>query len=184
MNEDIDIPKITNEFETFNVKGFNKEQVNGELRKSENEIFYIYLEYSKGFSEAIYPKNSYFNLTKNYYKNGNIEIKGTSFNNGSEYGIWYEFSEEGKLIKEINTDDGYSFGWKEILEYCDKKNIKLEEGYPKQGGIKTEIYKNEESGSKVWKITYYDYDKMQLIEVTLDGKTGKELKKIELELED
>lgn len=183
MEQEIIIPKITKEFETFDIKSYNEGKINGKLHKYKNEELYIYIDYSKGYSKAVYADNNYFNSTKNYFRNGNIEIKGISFNNGSEYGIWYEFNKEGKLIKEINTDEGYNFGWKDILEYCYKNDIKLDKGYPKQGGIKTEIYKNEENDKKVWLITYYNYKKKQYLSITLDGKTGLLLKEKEIALD-
>lgn len=175
--EEMIVPKITKETEMidkelFKVKSFKIEK---------NNLVEEYTKASVGLSKATYDKFSNFHIVKNYLPNGKIENKGVVFNNGSEYGIWYEFDKEGNLIKEINTDEGYDFGWKNIIEYCNQNNIILEKGYPKRGGIKTEVFKNEESGTKVWIISYYDYKKEKYLEITLDGKTGKELKIRELE---
>jgi hypothetical protein len=143
---------------------------------------YIYTGASIGYSNAIYLIDSYFSVTKNYFKNGNIEIKGVAFNNGSEYGIWYEFDDEGKLIKEINTDEGYTFGWKDIISYCEANKIPLTKGYKEFDGFQTRIYKKEsEKSKKIWVITYLLPVGDKLMEITLDGKTGKELKRKKLD---
>ncbi len=108
---------------------------------------------------------------KLFYSDGNIKEKGLYFNNGSQYGIWYEFDEKGNLVKEINTDEGYSFGWKEVIAYCEKKEIELTEGY-ERGGYQTEILKQEKSGKKVWVISYL-LSPVLICKETLDGITGK-----------
>ncbi len=188
MDEKIIIPEVTKKFETFDIEEFH---INNKSRfdKILNDTHTIYTgdkknsDIKSGFSKKIYYENSVFFKIKNYYPNGNIEIKGLRFNNGSEYSIWYEFDEKGKLIKETNTDVGYDFGWDKIIQYCDNNSITLEKGYPKQGGIKTEIYKNDDDGNKVWEISYYDYKKEQYLGITLDGKTGKLLKEQVLEFE-
>ncbi len=183
MDEKIIIPEVTKEFEVFNIEKFNKEKINGQIIINDENKYTIFIDYSNGYNKSTYIKNSNFYIVKNFYLNGKIEIKGLRFNNGSEYGIWYEFNEKGKLIKETNTDIGYDFGWDKIMQYCDNNSITLEKGYPKQGGIKTEIYKNDDGGNKVWEISYYDYKKEQYLGITLDGKTGKLLKEQVLEFE-
>ncbi len=181
-NKKIIIPEVTKEFEKINSSLFEDANSNN-ISIIESGLLKKFVKAKVGYSELSYIDNSIFIIIKNFFPNGNIEIKGLEFNNGSEYGIWYEFDEKGKLIKETNTDVGYDFGWDKILEYCNKNNIILEKGYPKQGGIKTEIYKNDDDGNKVWEISYYDYKKEQYLGVTLDGKTGKLLKEQVLEFE-
>ncbi len=185
MEQEIIIPQITKEFEEFNIEEFQAKNISKVIEEI-NERYIVYTGDTKktkvksGYSKGIYLKDSYFSITKNFYPNGGIEIKGISFNNGSEFGTWYEFNKEGKLINEINTDEGYDFGWLDVVKYCHKHDIQLEKGYPKRGGIKTEIYKNEEEGKKVWTISYYKPKTDEYIEVTLEGKTGKEIKRRDL----
>lgn len=186
MDNKIIVPEMTKEFEEFDIEKFQIKNTSiFEEQIDNNYIVYSgdkkHAKIKSGFSKGIYFKGSYFSITKNYFPNGMIEIKGITYNNGSEYGIWYEFDKEGKLIKEINTDAGYNFGWKDVFTYCHKNNIELEKGYPKRGGIKTEIYKNEENGKKIWTISYYKIKKEEYLEVILDGKTGKELQRRALE---
>lgn len=183
MNSNINIPQVTKDFEKFDIKYYNENKINSEVRKLEDNTLEIQLDYSEGYSKVVYYDDSYFYVVRNFYKNGNIEIKGVRFNNGSEYGVWYEYNEDGELLKEVDMDEEYDFGWDKIIQYCEDNEIVLEKGYPKKGGIKTEIYKNEEDGKKVWTISYFDYLKKQYIGVTLDGKTGKLIKEQELEFE-
>ncbi len=186
IEQEIIIPQITKEFEEFNIEEFQAKNISKVIEEI-NERYIVYTGDTKktkvksGYSKGIYLKDSYFSITKNFYPNGGIEIKGISFNNGSEYGTWYHYDEKGNLTKEENIDEGYDFGWLDVIKYCLKNDIQLEKGYPKHGGVKTEIYKNEEEGKKVWTISYYKPKTDEYIEVTLDGQTGKEIKRRDLE---
>ncbi len=83
-----------------------------------------------------------------------IREKGVLINEGPQIGIWYEFDEQGNLIKEIDTDKGYE-----------------------TSGFQTTIYKEEsEQGNNIWKIEYQSSGD-QTTEIILDGITGKELDK-------
>ncbi len=181
MEQKIIIPKITDEFEKFDIEKFQKHNLS-RYDQIENTHHIIYSgdlrndSVQAGFSKVTYPLNSYFRITKNYYKNGNIEIKGISFNNGSEYGIWYEFNEESKLIKTINTDKGYDFSWEKVITFCEEKKISLTKGFKEFAGFQTRILKREENGKKVWVISYLLPVGDKIKEITLDGKTGKEIK--------
>jgi hypothetical protein len=183
MEQEVIIPEINKKFETFDIQDFNKkvDNVSGVRRIKKDEILIEEDYQNPGFSRITYFFDSNFYLLKLFFENGNIKEKGISFNNGSEFGVWYHYNEKGSLIKEENTDIGYDFGWLDVIKYCHKNDIQLEKGYPKRGGIKTEIYKNEEEGKKVWIISYYKPKTDEYIEVTLDGKTGKEIKRRDLE---
>ena len=174
------LPEIDSSFEKFDIEEFNERKKNRLTHEQKNDSLTIYTGGNAGYSIAIYLTNSYFGIVKNYYKkNGNIEIKGISFNHGSEYGIWYKFDEQGNLIETIDTDAGYDFTWEQVIHYCEENKIKLIKGY-KRSGFKTKIYKEEsEEGNKIWVITY-QISGDQLIELTLDGKTGEELKRKEI----
>jgi len=183
MEQEFIVPQVTKELEKFDIGSFNKEvdEISGKriLNTEENYIEEDYQD--PGYSRVIYNDSHSFYILKLFFDNGDIHKKGIMFNNGSNYGIWYEYNEEGKLISETNTDEGYDFDWQKIVEYCEKNSIKLTKGQPKSGGVDTEIYQNELEDRKVWQLTYYNYDTEQLFEVILDGKTGEELKKRELE---
>lgn len=178
-NQEIVIPKIDKEFEKFDKETFSKENIRGKRTEITKDFFIEEDTQSPGYAKQIFFNTSVFSILKLYFENGNIEKKGIAFNNGSEYDIWYEFDEKGKLIKEINTDKGYDFGWKEIINYCNKEKIILTKGY-ETSGFQTTIYKEENDGNKIWVITY-QISGDQLIELTLDGKSGKELNEKQLE---
>ena len=177
-DQEIIIPKIDNKFEKFDIDKFNPLEDNLVIKLDK---YYIKrLKQSFGFAEHLILENAFFSIFKLYFDNGYIKEKGISFNNGSEYGIWYEFDQEGNLINETNTDTGYDFGWKKVILYCEAHKIPLTKGYV-TSGFQTTIYKEKnEQGANVWVITYQIAGD-QLLELTLDGKTGKELNRKKLE---
>ncbi|MFL0062334.1 hypothetical protein, partial [Tenacibaculum maritimum] len=178
MKQEIIIPEITNEFEKFDIKKYTSEKENYFLE--ENELLVKRMSQSFGYGKHIIYPNSYFSITKLFYKNNNIKEKGISFNNGSEYGVWHEFDENGKLIKTINTDEDYGFDWKAVILYCEKNKIPLTKGFKEFDGFQTRIFKNEIDNRKLWEITC-QISGDELLKITLDGETGKELKKEKLE---
>jgi len=179
MNDKIIIPEITKEFEKFDIANYDSKNENSFIK--EDNFLVKRMSQSFGFGKHIVIENSYFSITKLYYKNKNIKEKGISFNNGSEYGIWYEFNQEGKLIKEINSDDGYDFGWEKIIAYCEEKEIPLTKGFKEFDGFQTSVYKREEENKKLWIISFLLPVGDKIMEITLDGKTGKEIKQKEID---
>ncbi|MGO3184486.1 MAG: hypothetical protein ACTIJ9_16785 [Aequorivita sp.] len=183
MNQII-IPVVTKEFETFDINTFNKEvdKLSGK-RVILKEKVYIEEDFQDpGYSKVIYDSSSPFYIMKLYFESGNIKEKGIYFNNGSEYGIWYEFNEEGQMVQEIDTDKGYNYLWKDIINYSEEHNFVLTKGKLKGGGIPTEIYKTELEDKKVWQITYYDKKAEKIFQIILDGKDGALLNKKEVKL--
>ncbi|GEQ86357.1 hypothetical protein ULMS_18650 [Patiriisocius marinistellae] len=181
MEQEMIIPQVNKEFETIDPNIFDGKGSNFEV-VLENEHL-IYTSADIGYGKSTFFTNSYFKSLTSYYKNekNGVRKKGIMFINGSKYGTWYEFNENGLLINEINTDEGYEYSWENIIDYCSKNEIKLSSGYPNRGGIKTEIYQNEDCGLLVWTISYFNTKKSEYLEITLDGKTGKEIKRRELE---
>ncbi len=181
-NQNNFIPAIDNSFEKFDIKEFEvkKDSISKKYIIS-NEVFYQEAEkQSLGYIRRTYYNKSYFMMVKKFFDNGNIQEKAISFNNGYPIGIWYEFDEAGNLIREIDTDRGYDFGWKEILSYCGQHKITLAQGY-ETSGFQTTIYKEESaSGANIWVITH-QVSGDQLEEITLDGKTGTVLGKKQIE---
>lgn len=175
------IPEITKDFETFDTSIFKDDISRFDVQNEDGLI--VYTRANIGFGKVTFFNNSYFKIVKSYYPNNKgIRKKGVMFNNGSAYGTWYEFNEDGKFVSEVNMDKGYNFGWKDILKYCDKQNIELKKGYIGRGGVPTEIYKTELEGDKVWQITYFDKKAEKIFQVILDGQNGELLNKKEVEL--
>ncbi|AUX18932.1 hypothetical protein AQ623_12105 [Flavobacterium columnare] len=76
-------PIVTKNFEKFDKKYYD------ELKIKYNDVSFTiylkdnsYLELTDSSYRLTVP-NSYFTLTKGYYKNGNIKIKGSALNNNS-----------------------------------------------------------------------------------------------------
>ncbi len=174
------IPKVNNKFEKFDLVNYNQRKRKEITREVKNDTLSIFMDTKAGYSIGEYPLDGFFNVTRIYYINTNIETKGVSFINGSSYGIWYEFDEEGNLVKEINTDEGYKFGWQQVIDYCEKKEINLTRGYKEFDGYQTEILKQEENDKKIWVISYL-VSPVLICKETLDGVTGKLLNSEELE---
>ncbi|MFK7004833.1 hypothetical protein BWK63_13525 [Flavobacterium covae] len=172
-------PIVTKDFEKFDKKYYD------ELKIKYNDVSFTiylkdnsYLELTDSSYRLTVP-NSYFTLTKGYYKNGNIKIKGSALNNNSQckIGTWYEFGEDGKLIKETNYNAPYKFTFEQILQFCEKEKIPLTKG-PITGGIHTEIARGMDNALKknVWYVSWFKQS--DLIETfVLDAETGKVIDK-------
>ncbi|AZA55542.1 hypothetical protein EG348_10690 [Chryseobacterium sp. G0201] len=172
------IPIIDNRFEKFDVNSFNTNSTKDYFYISKDSTIYIQETQSFGYVESQFNLNTYFKINKFFFKNGNVKMKGYLFHEGSAIGIWYHFDESGKLIKEENTDDGYDFKPEDVVKYCESHKIKLPKGY-QDSVYQTSVYKKEIDGKKVWQISYViAVGKEEFIEeITLDGKTGKLIKK-------
>ncbi|WP_326981325.1 hypothetical protein VUJ46_13780 [Chryseobacterium sp. MYb264] len=179
--EESTILQLNNKVEKFDVLTFQKRKKNNSYLIKTEDCTVKSFSYKNGFVEYFYPQNLYFNLGKNFHKNGIIKDKGISFNEGSAIGIWYHYNEEGSLIKEEDTDSGYLFKPRDIVKYCEKNNIKLSKGYHERDGYQTSVYKNELDGKKVWLLSYIiSLNKQEKeVKITLDGQTGKVIKREE-----
>lgn len=164
------IPTIDNKYEKFE-KDMTESRVD---IKTEN-TYIIYTSANSGYGITYFYKQEYFSLIKNFYPSKKLENKGIKFNDGSRIGIWYYFDDSGKLIKEENTDEGYDFSPEKVVKYCEKNKINLPKGYH-DSGFQTQVLKHDFEGKKVWKIIHKITDD-KIEEITLDGKTGKELQR-------
>lgn len=148
--------------EKFDIERFNKNSINEEfvINLIDGSSIKQYGNSRSGYVEIVKPKNNDFiEIYKSYFTNGKIEIIGESFPNDFEKGIWKEFDEQGKLIKETNYDKGFDYTWEDLLKFLKKRNVNPKNRY-------TDIHK--ENGN--WRLSYikgiYIYD------VILEGKTG------------
>lgn len=111
----------------------------------------------------------YLTIYKEYFANGNIHIKGLDSWLGCEIGNQYFFDERGQLIKVNQTDVGYDFNFEDVLNFCKKAKILLE------NNRHCRIQKRVFEGLNVWHITaIYPkyYEKNKYVTIILDGKTG------------
>lgn len=181
------MPKIDNKFEKFDLSIFKNSKLEDDVLR-ENLKDGSYVEYhrsreSRGIVNT--PKNSYFTITKNFYKSGNIKLKGLYLNvawGGFKKGIWYEFNEKGELIKEIDYDKPYHFSFEDILAFCAKEKIPVDKGPILQStGYHTMITRNEDvkTSGAVWEIKWLKKPDIEE-SIKLDGKTGKILERKEV----
>ena len=180
QNKSLMIPEIDNKFEIFDnfkYNNFKNNTSNTASIKLENGAYIEMIKVKSG--SAYYETNSesYFKITKDYYPNGIIKSKGISANIGTfQKGIWYEFDEEGKLIKEIDYDKPFKFTFEDILKFCEKENIEIKKGPILQNGWHNRIFRSVENAQPIWSIEHLK--KRDLVEIIkLDGINGKILGK-------
>nr|WP_314474886.1 hypothetical protein [uncultured Capnocytophaga sp.] len=178
------LPTVTDEFEVFD------EALYKAMEKNEiGDVFYYYkdgsfLQMWKGktsFVYKYYPFNSFFYLYKGFYSsNKYIKEKGINYVRGFAKGLWYDFDEKGHLIKTTDYDAPFTFSFEDILAYCRAHRIEVTKGYQRIG-FHNRIHRFVNAdGSCYWTIEHLKRD--DLIEaIYLDGKTGKEINRIEIE---
>ena len=178
------LPTVTDEFEVFD------EALYKAMEKNEiGDVFYYYkdgsfLQMWKGktsFVYKYYPFNSFFYLYKGFYSsNKYIKEKGINYVRGFAKGLWYDFDEKGHLIKTTDYDAPFTFTFEDILAYCRAHRIEVTKGYQRIG-FHNRIHRFVNAdGSCYWTIEHLKRD--DLIEaIYLDGKTGKEINRIEIE---
>lgn len=174
------IPEVDNKLEKFDsIKFSNEADIKFQiLRKTEQDGSYIEMSQSKSMKSYVEtPLNSYYRITKIYYTNGNIKSKGLSSNTGYfQKGIWYEFDEQGNLVKEVDYDKPFKFTFEDILKFCEKENIEIKKGPISQSGWHNIISRKIETDKPIWKIERLKFSDLVEI-ITLDGITGKVIKR-------
>lgn len=174
------IPEVDNKFEKFDsIKFSNEADIKFQiLRKTEQNGSYVEMSQSKSMKSYVEtPLNSYYRITKIYYTNGNIKSKGLSSNTGYfQKGIWYEFDEQGNLVKEVDYDKPFKFIFEDVLRFCEKENIEIKKGPISQNGWHNTISRKIENDKPIWKIERLK--RPDLVEIiTLDGIKGKVIKR-------
>lgn len=191
------IPVINDQPEKFDVLVFSKD-----LKKNRKDKIYInerensfivndktgknlvsYSRSHKGssFSGYDYSLNPLFGVYKEFYPNNVLKTKGVYCWFGFKLGTWYYYDENGKLLSTENTDEGWDFTYKMVLDYCRKNNISLER---QEYGVRTQIrkYFSEEKNSNFWIVSYADKNKGVERILHLDSKNGKVLNELETEI--
>lgn len=175
QNKSLMIPEIDKKFEQFDSIRFNlsvKESpdIVRQFQPNGNYVEMSISKTDKSYIESF--KDTYYMILKFYYPNGNIKKKGAGFHDFFSKGIWYEFDEKGKLIKEVDYDKPYKFTFEDILKFCEKENIEIKKGPILQNGWHNRIFRNVENDNPIWSIEYLK--KKDLVEIIkLDGITGK-----------
>ncbi|MGV0925395.1 hypothetical protein [Empedobacter tilapiae] len=178
-------PTVDNKFETFDKILLQKLEKKNHISEYDSNNNYIELLLTiKTITYRFTLKDSYFQKVKVYNRNGNILAKGLTLNlpwSTFRKGIWYDFDEKGKLIKETNYDEPYKFTFEDILKFCEKENIRVDKGPILQStGFHTTIYRDVENGQPWWEIKRLKTpDTLEIIK--LDGITGEVLSRTEQE---
>ncbi len=132
------------------------------------------------FSGYDYSQNPLFGVYRQFYPNNILKEKGRYCWFGFKIGDWYHYDEDGKLISVENTDQGFDFTYKMLLNYCKQNKIPLEKR--EEGGFVTSIFKTVKENTSLWIIRYFgmsDSDPTRKVDkfIMLDGKTGKTVEK-------
>ncbi|OXA91643.1 hypothetical protein [Flavobacterium hercynium] len=205
-----------NFFERFPIESWNTEFV--DFKTSDRSQYYIYkgLEfYPTGSAQYweiyVYPqKDQFYTVVYQYDKKSyKIRRKGKVFGwdpytETFKIGIWYEYNEQGKLIKEIDEDKKFGkFSYNELLQFLDKeKLISLKKGLKddvnRRNKMVGSFYSSETSDKKLWSV-YVHTGLSYTIETPdnqigetrtqpgkryfIDGNTGEVIKRTEETLE-
>lgn len=119
---------VTKDFETFDIKRFDQNK-----NKAEDYVYTLpdgsrireFGDEESGYFSQIVTEKSLFTISKGFYPNSNIKDKGPSFKDNCEIGIWYEFDEKGKLIKEVDLDKPFKITINDIIEFLKKNEADL-----------------------------------------------------------
>ncbi|WP_211660307.1 hypothetical protein [Pedobacter nototheniae] len=180
------IPAIDKNFEIFDSERYNRLFKKNPHYQSEFLADGTYIEMTVANAGKNYLEtapNSYLMISKAYFNNGNIKAKGLGFNaDGFQKGIWYEFNENGQLIKETDYDKHYKFTFEDILKFCEREHIEVKKGPILQStGFHTAIrrgYSLLMENVSWWEIDWLK--RSDLIEtIKLNGNTGVVVEKRE-----
>jgi hypothetical protein len=138
-----------------------------------------------GYTSREIADDSYFYVVKGYYPNGKIAIKVIIFNGcGFEFrvGRAYRFHKDGYLNYAPDLDSHYEFTFEQVLEYLlTEEKLPLQTGWTKNRGFHVrEIERLREKDKVLWQIVWINpTDYTNEITLTLDGKTGEVVSRVE-----
>ncbi len=164
---------VNKDLEIFDFKKFYEDNVNG-LGKTYEMSDGGQIEESAGENGSWFLKNekqkdSPFTKYKLYYNTGIIKQKGILYQDNCEIGIWYDFDENGKLIKSTDLDEPYKLTIEDILQFLKKNNANFERYYSINRSF------DEATKKGTWSLDYFGtYKNKQgnyLIEI--DDKTNE-----------
>jgi hypothetical protein len=122
MENQYEYNKLVNkEFDKFDIKRFDKNKDQAEdyvYVLNDGTRFYEYGNAESGYFSEETPENSLYVISRGFYINSGIRAKGIKFGNvGCVLGIWYEFDENGKLIKETDYDKPFKIVINDIVQF-------------------------------------------------------------------
>ena len=158
---------------TFDIVTFNKNKnnLNEYDFKLDNGVFVKQRKDSDEYYEVLETKDSYLNTINTYYFNGKLKSTVKDFPSNFFHGIYKEYDEQGKLIKEIDYDKGFNYTWEDLLKLLKEREIKIIDR-------NTTIRKDEGR----WHVWYVDG--LYVYNIFIDGKTGEILQDVKNEFEE
>lgn len=115
---------------------------------------------SDEYYETIQKMSSYFYTINRYYFNGSLKASVEYFPSHFFQGIYREYDEQGKLVKETDYNKGFEYSWEDLLQLLKKRKVNIRDT------DNTTITK--ENGN--WRFDYIDG--IHIFDVIIDGKTG------------
>lgn len=123
----------------------------------------------KGYVERITRDDTPYGIVRVYHPNGFLHIQGKEFY-GFPIGVYREYSETGKLIKETNYDEPYKFSVDDMAKKM-KEEYNIDIMTPKAGTTVTRYKKSPFPEYQIFtpKENYYLYDVYTINAVSGEG---------------
>ncbi|WP_159289301.1 hypothetical protein [Tenacibaculum maritimum] len=106
------------------------------------------------------PPPAIFQIYREFHTNGNLKLEGETFPNDFNKGIWKEYDQDGKLIKETDYDKGFDYTWEDLLKLLKEREVDIKHRY-------TTIRKDEGE----WWVYYVKG--IYIYNIRINGRTGK-----------
>ena len=140
-----------------------------ENKQRNGTIVIIEGDEENGFTESRIPKNSYYEIYKEYYPNGILKQKGSLLGEHTAIGMWYYYDELGNLSETVNEDRKFGkFGYMDVLDFLIKNNYVEKDTY--KGIFKIRIVFSVED--LTWRIRATTAGYI-INDYTIDGNTGE-----------
>ena len=159
----------TSAMEKFNIELFETSKIGAEFNRTlSNGTQIKQFESTSGYYEKIIPANGWFYEYKEFYRNGNLKIKGEAFSKGDfQSGLWVECDSNGIKTKEVNYDSFYSLTLDSVLNLLSINKIP----FSKKNQFNTITRKITDSKG-VWYVEWkVSLNRVETIEI--DDLTGK-----------
>lgn len=178
--------------EKFDIKTFNENQVNDTYSFERDDVKVEQIQTGEGqdllYTEYEIPNApELFFIYKEFYSNGVLKEKGKRFKQGKfQKGVWQEYDEKGKLIKETNYDTPYDFNFEQLVKLLDdgEFNIDLLDKNTAVGrGVGGSDWKGKIDKNPTWYISW-EKEPMRRETLKVDGINGAVLEQSHYQHED
>ncbi len=185
--------KMVQQLDSFDIKTFDKHK-DSELKQYEfyksNGDYVQQSEEIDFYTETTHKANSKFSDYKIFFKNGKLKELGSLYDRVL-IGDYKYFNEKGETSQIKNFENHYKFTLEDVLQYCKDNTIVEKEKTSTSREVKIHLWRTDSSSLTendpiFWTISYglIPYTPKgtnrlfaTFFKITLDGKTGKEIKK-------